>query len=87
MKIELLYKEVLAMYDVRGIQAYIFKSNKGNLIIKLGTVIVVFIGSVISSQILWNLVDMFIALLALINIYAMFALRKDVIQEYEEYGK
>lgn len=28
MKIELLDKEVLAMYDVRGIQAYIFKSNK-----------------------------------------------------------
>lgn len=66
---------------------HIFKSNKGNLIIKLGTVIVVFIGSVISSQILWNLVDMFIALLALINIYAMLALRKDVIQEYEEYDK
>ena len=27
MKAELLDKEVLAMYDVRGIQSYIFKSN------------------------------------------------------------
>ena len=42
---------------------HIFKSDKGNLIIKLGTVVVVFIGSIASSQILWSLVDMFIAFL------------------------
>lgn len=65
---------------------HIFKSDKGNLIIKLGTIIVVFIGSIASSQILWSLVDMFIAFLAFINIYAMVALRKDVIKEYEKYG-
>ena len=33
MKKELLDKEVLAMYDVRGIQSYIFKSNKAKEII------------------------------------------------------
>lgn len=65
---------------------HIFKSDKGNLIIKLGTVVVVFMGSIASSQILWSLVDMFIAFLAFINIYAMIALRKDVIKGYEKYG-
>ena len=65
---------------------HIFKSDKGNLIIKLGTVVVVFMGSIASSQILWSLVDMFIAFLAFINIYAMIVLRKDVIKEYEKYG-
>mgnify|MGYP000626992205 CR=1 FL=1 len=33
MKAELLDKEVLAMYDVRGIQSYIFKSNVAKEII------------------------------------------------------
>ena len=33
MREELLDKEVLAMYDVRGIQSYIFKTNKAKEII------------------------------------------------------
>ena len=48
--------------------------------------IIVFVGSIASSNILWGLVDMFIAFLALINIYSMIALRKDVYLEYEKYG-
>ena len=54
--------------------------------IKIVTIIVVFLGSIASSNILWGLVDMFIAFLALINIYSMIALRKDVYLEYEKYG-
>lgn len=39
MKTELLDKEVLAMYDVRGIQAYIFKSNKAKEIIGASVIV------------------------------------------------
>lgn len=39
MKNELLNKEVLAMYDVRGIQSYIFKTNKIKEIIGASVVI------------------------------------------------
>lgn len=39
MKTELLDKEVLAMYDVRGIQSYIFKSNKAKEIIGASVIV------------------------------------------------
>ncbi len=39
MKTEFLDKEVLAMYDVRGIQAYIFKSNKAKEIIGASVIV------------------------------------------------
>ena len=39
MKNELLNKEVLAMHDVRGIQSYIFKTNKIKEIIGASVVI------------------------------------------------
>ena len=63
---------------------HIFK--RSSIMIKIVTIIVVFLGSIASSNILWGLVDMFIAFLALINIYSMIALRKDVYLEYEKYG-
>lgn len=64
---------------------HIFK-NESNVIIKLGTIIIVFVGSIASSNILWSLVDLFIAFLAIINIYAMVKLRDDVYDEYKKYG-
>lgn len=63
---------------------HIFKTNS-NIIIKWGTIIIVFVGSIASSNILWSLVDLFIAFLAIINIYAMFKLRGDVYDEYQKY--
>ena len=63
---------------------HIFK--RSSIMIKIVTIIVVFLGSIASSNILWGLVDMFIAFLALINIYSMISLRKDVYLEYEKYG-
>lgn len=63
---------------------HIFK--RSSFMIKIITVIVVFLGAIASSSILWGFVDMFIAFLAFINIYSMVALRKDVYLEYEKYG-
>lgn len=62
---------------------HIFK--KSSFLIKIWTIVIVFIGSIISSDFLWSIVDLFIALLAIINIYAIVYLRKDVYLEYKEY--
>ena len=47
-------------------------------ILKIITIISIFMGGILSSLFVWEVVDLFIALLAIINIYAVFKL-KDVI--------
>jgi len=54
---------------------------------KVVTVIVVFLGCILSSTFLWSLVDLFVAFLAFINLYAIFFLRKDVYNEYLKYKR
>lgn len=53
--------------------------------LKVMTLIVLFMGCVMSSTTLWKLVDTLVALLAIINIYALFYLREEVVLELEEY--
>lgn len=61
---------------------YFFKKIKKSYLIflKLITLVVVFLGCVTSSELLWKLVDIFVALLAIINTYALLRL-KNVIKE------
>jgi len=54
-------------------------SNKTLLIFKLFTLLVLFIGTLVSSTMIWNLVDIFIGILAIINIYAIVSLRKSAL--------
>ena len=49
-----------------------------------------FISSIISAKIIWEIVNIITAILAIINIYALLKLKKDVIFElrrYKECGK
>lgn len=59
---------------------FIFKNKEKNYLnlLKLGTGIVIFLGTIIASEILWNLTDIMVACLALINFYALWKLRKEV---------
>ena len=61
-------------------------SNRHILTLKIITVILIFISSLISASLIWNLVDILVALLAIINIYALFKL-KDRVQEEVIYYK
>ena len=55
------------------------KINKQQLIIiKIITIIFLFIGCIISSEKLWKIVDCLIAILAIINIYALLKLRNKI---------
>lgn len=55
--------------------------KKGLFLLKLVTLIMVFLGCIIPSTFIWNMVDIFVAILAIINIYALFNLRNDIFNE------
>lgn len=58
---------------------YLIKNSKKSIIIlKIITLILLILGSVISSTILWKTVDILVAVLAIINIYSLFKLRKHI---------
>jgi len=66
---------------------FLFKhlSNTKLLIFKIISIIIISIGGLVTATSLWNLVDIFVALLAIINIYAILHLYKDVVYELKEY--
>lgn len=70
-------------YDGEASLKYFFKEIKKRylLYLKLATIIILFLGCMISSTTLWTFVDILVALEAIINIYALIILRKDVIEE------
>lgn len=51
------------------------------LILKLCTIIILFFGALLSAQFLWNIVDLFVALLAIINMIVLYKLYPVVLLE------
>ena len=49
-------------------------------ILKIITLIMVFLGCVSSPSIIWNLVDILVAILIIINTYAILKLKKDILE-------
>ena len=64
---------------------YLKKKTNGFeiLCLKVISLIVIVVGSVVSSRSLWQAIDILVAILAIINIYSLFALRDVVIAEYK----
>ena len=63
-----------------SLKYFIDKPNKSIKIIKILTLISIFMGSITSSSTIWNLIDIFVGLLAIINIYALINLKDKVIK-------
>lgn len=64
------------------------KLRKSDLfILKTLTIIILIIGSIVSASFLWSLVDILVAIMAIINMYSLISLRKVVIKEYNTYQK
>lgn len=55
--------------------------------LKIASLLVLFLGCVVSSTFLWSFVDILMAILAIINIYALFKLKDDVFYELNFYKK
>ncbi len=57
---------------------YIFK-NKYIMFFKIVVLLLLFLSTIISSDIIWNIIDKFIIVLGLINVYSVYKLEKDAL--------
>lgn len=62
-----------------SLKYFIEKPKKSLKILKLCTLISIFIGSISSSNIIWNFIDAFVGILAIINIYSIIKLKDKLI--------
>ena len=62
---------------------YLNKNTSKNhiLLLKIVTVVLLVVGSVIKASIIWSIVDILVALMAIVNMYAVILLRRDVKRE------
>lgn len=59
------------------------KNNESYIVfLKIITIVLLFIGSIISPDILWNIVDILVALLGIINMYSLLKFSKEVKSDY-----
>ena len=68
---------------------YLNKNTSKNhiLLLKIVTVVLLVVGSVIKASIIWSIVDILVALMAIVNMYAVILLRREVMRELMIYGK
>lgn len=68
---------------------YLNKNASKNhiLLLKIVTVVLLVVGSVMKASIIWNIVDILVALMAIVNMYAVILLRRDVKREFVMYNK
>lgn len=52
-------------------------------ILKIVTILLLMIGSITSPTILWSMVDVLVAILAIINMYALLKMRREIIIDYK----
>lgn len=67
----------------------LFPNSGGNIlfVLKMVTFLVIIIGSITQATLLWNIVNILTAILAIINIYAILKLDKEVLFELVRYDK
>jgi len=67
-----------------SLKYFIENPNKSLKLLKLFTLISIFMGCISSSNIIWNFIDLFVGLLAIINIYALIKLKDKVINTLKD---
>ena len=64
---------------------FLKKTNNFDLcLLKIITILILVIGSIVSSDLLWTVVDILVGVIAIVNIYALFRLRNVVAYIYEK---
>lgn len=76
-------------YDGESNLKYLYPNHnqKKINILKVVSAIILLLGSITSATLLWQFVNIFTALLAILNIYALWNLRREVIFELKRYEK
>lgn len=60
-------------------------TNKQSIkILKIFTLLALFIGGIIKANIIWNFIDIFLGLLTIINMYAIYKLRNTIISKFKK---
>lgn len=60
-------------------------TNKQSIkILKIFTLLALFIGGIIKASIIWNFIDIFLGLLTIINMYAIYKLRTTIISKFKK---
>lgn len=62
---------------------YLCKSKKAVCLLKLLTIILLYLGSIINSRVLWNIVDILAEILAIVNMYSILKMRRQIIFDYK----
>lgn len=62
-----------------SLKYFIQNPNKSLKILKVFTLLSILFGAITQADIIWNFIDIFVGILAIINIYAMIKLKDDVI--------
>lgn len=62
-------------------------TNMQILVLKIVTVLLLIVGSIVKASIIWSIVDILVALMAIFNMYAVLCLRKVVKEEVLKYLK
>lgn len=62
-------------------------NQKKIFVLKIVSAVILLIGSIMSATLIWQFVNIFTALLAILNIYALWNLRREVIFELKRYKK
>lgn len=75
-------------YGESSLKYFYSKENKKSVyILKLFTLTILFLGCIISSDFLWKIVDILVAILAIINIYAIFELKEELFIQTDCYKR
>ena len=56
-------------------------------VLKFVVAVLLFVGSIVKSHIIWGTVDILVAILAVINMYSLFRLRKEIVHDYYKFKK
>ena len=83
--ITLAYSTIVAgyYYGESSLKYLIKNVSKGQInVLKVVTVILLVVGSVLSASLLWNIVDILVAILSIINMYCLLKLRREIITDY-----
>jgi len=69
-------------YNGESSLKYFIENPKKSLkLLKIGTLISIFFGAISSSNIIWNFIDLFVGILAILNIYSIIKLKNKVIKK------
>ena len=58
---------------------FLIKNKKSIKLLKIVTLLSIFIGGIIKATAIWNLIDIFLAILTIINMYSVYSLKRSII--------